>query len=136
MAIIISITVIGAISLIIGIICFFFTIRFIDNSKVIDGVVHDIIKDYINNKSTYYPVVRYFDEFDSKYHNYESNTGYWKSRYRIGDNVQLRYYREEKNRKIRLNTWFDLWGFTFIFTLVGCMFTAFGVFFMMISKLI
>lgn len=122
---------IGGILLAFGIGNLLYTIKFLKNSKTIEGVVQKIKKDsfsYLDTRQTYAPVIKYFDEVESKHCLYESTTGYSKSRFNIGDKVQLRYYRNKDYKQLRLNTWLGIWGFSFVFLLVGTIFTLFSIF--------
>ena len=123
------ISVIGPFLIFLGMVIFVERKKFIKLSKVIDGVIIDIKVGSISHGETYFPIVRYYDEFSRKNKVYESNTGYSFSRFKIGDDLQLRYYSNGIKKKICLNTWFGIWGIPFVLFLVGtvCVFLLLGV---------
>ena len=83
---------IGPLLFIIGVGYLINKIVFIRSSKIIEGKIIEIREGYVNNRKSYFPIVEYRNE-EGKIRSYESNTGYWKSRCKKGDLIELRYIR-------------------------------------------
>jgi hypothetical protein len=115
----------GPLMLVAGIILLFKRRKFAKESSIINGVVTEIRTGPArNNKTAYYPVVRYYDKLAASEEVYESNTAYDSSKYIIGDNVELRYLNNGVKKQLCLNNWFGVWGLSFMLILFGFIFSA------------
>lgn len=116
---------IGPFLLVVGILLFFKRRKFAKESSVVNGVVAEIRTGPANhNRIAYYPVIRYYDILTSSEEMYESNTAYEASKYKIGDNVELRYLNDGSKKQICLNNWSGVWGLSFMLVLFGVIFCA------------
>jgi hypothetical protein len=117
--------VFGPFLLVVGIITFFKRRKFAKESSVINGVVTEIrIGPARNNKTAYYPVIRYFNLLTTLEEVYESNTAYDSSKFKTGDEVELRYLNDGVKKQICLNNWFGVWGLSFMLILFGLIFSV------------
>lgn len=115
----------GPFLIIVGIIILSKRRKFAKESVVINGEVIEIIaRPARRNQTAYYPVVKYFDQSTSSEEVFESNNPYEPSKYKIGDQVELRYLNDSGNKKICLNNWFGVWGLPFMLILFGFIFSA------------
>ena len=113
----------GPFLLVVGIITFFKSNKFVKKSTIINGVVIEIrTRPARRNQTAYYPVIRYYDQSTSSEEVYESNNPYEPSKFHIGDQVELRYLNEGAKKKISLNNWFGVWGLSFMLILFGLIF--------------
>jgi len=123
----------GPFLLVVGILSFIKRRKFAKESAVVNGVVTEIRTGPASkNRTVYYPIVRYYDRLTSSEKMYESNTAYESSKYKIGDNVELRYFNNGLKKQICLNNWFGVWGLSFMLVLFGFIFCAidFALFFL------
>ena len=112
---------------VIGIIIFFKRKEFVNKSIVVNGIVTEIKTGPASkNRTAYYPVVEYLDTYSSIKEVYESNTAYESTKYKIGDKVELRYLNDGFKKQLSMNTWFGIWGFSFMLILFGLIFSVFG----------
>lgn len=111
---------------IIGLVYLLNRVKFVRNAIVIKGKVVDLKRDSINYKKAYFPVVSYIDDM-GKRRTFESDAGYNRSIYNIGDEVELKYYRMGKKRKVSINTVFALYGVSLVFMPIGLLFVVIGV---------
>lgn len=117
----------GPFMLVAGIIAFFKRRKFAKESTIVNGIVTEIkIGPARNNKTAYYPVVRYFDIFTSSEEVYESNSAYDSSKFKIGDKVELRYLNNGVKKQLCMNNWSGVWG-------MSCMLILFGFIFCVID---
>jgi hypothetical protein len=115
----------GPFLLITGLIILIKRRKFVKESTVINGVVSEIKIGIVRrNRKAYYPVVRYFDPVTASEETYESNTSYEASSFRIGDKVELRYLNNGMKKQLCINTWFGIWGLSFMLILFGLIFCA------------
>lgn len=119
--------IIGPVSLIIGILLLIKRKEFVSKSRVISGTVIDTKEGYVNNKKSFFPVIEYYDENNSSKEVFESDTGYNPPKYKVGDIVEVRYYRRGEKKISCLNTWFAIWGGPAIFIPIGALFSIIGV---------
>lgn len=113
----------GPLMLVAGIITLFKRRKFAKESTVVNGVVIEIrTRPVRNNRTAYYPVVRYFDILTSSEEVYESNTAYDSSKFKIGDKVELRYLNDGVKKQLCFNNWSGVWGFSFMLILFGLIF--------------
>ncbi len=118
----------GPFLLVVGIITFFKRRKFAKESTVVSGDVTEIRTGPAkNNKTAYYPVIRYFDLATSSAEVYVSNTPYDASKYKIGDKVELRYLNDGMKKQLCLNNWFGIWGFSFMLILFGLIFCGIDI---------
>lgn len=108
-----------------GIIVFFKRMKFAKESKIISGEVTEIrTRPASKNKVAYYPLIRYNDPMTMKEDVFESRNPYEKSRFSVGDRVELRYQTWGDKKKVCLNDWFALWGLACMLLLFGFIFSV------------
>lgn len=117
----------GSLFFIIGAIAFFKRRYFVKNSIILKGVVIEIRKDNSSDITSYFPVIKYYDEVERREHIFKSETGYNRSKYKVGDEVEIRYLIQHGKSKECLNTWFAIWGFSFLFMTIGALFGLIGI---------
>lgn len=102
-------------------------IKFIPMSKIITGTVIDMrITPAQKGRTAYYPVIEYCDPETNELESFQHEVANGRSKYNIGDSMELRYY-EDGNKKIALiNTWSGIWLTPILSIIAGVIFTAFG----------
>lgn len=114
---------VGPLLVVIGILTLVKKRKFYKASAVVEGTVNQIRTGPASrNRTAYYPVVGYFDESSSKEEIYESNTAYERSKFKIGDRVELRYLNDGLKKQLCLNNWSGIWGLSFMLILFGIIF--------------
>jgi hypothetical protein len=116
MDIIISDAIFGMIILVYGIITIINKRKFIVNSKVIQGIVKEVVYDGLY----YYPVVEYADKDNPNVkHTYELKNCNRSFYHEVGKSVEVLYYNDGSNTKMSINSWLQYWGFTIMLIIVG-----------------
>jgi hypothetical protein len=107
------------------------TKRNIQNSTSVNGVVTKIIDGIdTNGYQSYFPLIEYSDENSGKKCSYRSVNGYWKSKFKIGQNVGLLIRKTENEPEICINTKFDIWGLSVISISMGLIILLIGFYIM------
>ncbi len=116
----------GPFMFVIGIIILCKRKEFVKKSAVINGVITEIKTGPASkNRTAYYPVIEYLVTFSSLKEVYESNTAYESSKFKIGDQVELRYLNDGVKKQLCMNSRFGIRGFSFMFILFGLIFCVF-----------
>lgn len=101
---------------------------FVSKSSVIMGTVIEIHKQYFKGSWHYNPIIEYYNEKINATEKYEHSVGTSKQRYKIGETVDLRYYKDEHKTQVLLNTWFNIWGAPMVLIFMGVMTAIITVF--------
>lgn len=100
------------------------------SSKVIEGEIIDVVEGIrvSDEPPGWRPVIRYWDNHTNSYLIYKSTVGgYFKSNYRIGDKIQLRYLYTDKGADVRINTPFAIYGVSKHFMVIGAIITTISI---------
>lgn len=115
------ILIVSAIALIISILAFMNTLKFLKNGIKISGRVKEIKRTGIDGIQSYYPVIEYYDEHDKRKCTIESNIASSFKNVEVGDKVELLYLSSRRYKKVLINNWPSKWGFplTFLIFSIG-----------------
>ncbi|AAK78737.1 hypothetical protein BJV85_003248 [Clostridium acetobutylicum] len=122
--------VIGLIPLLVGLHYYNEGKKYASESKIIEGEIVDIVKGVkvLDSPQSWCPVIKYWDERSNSYLLYKSSTGHTlKSKYTIGNKIELRHLYTDKGVDIRANTPMDVYGLSRQFMVVGAIITSISV---------
>lgn len=102
------------------------------HSTLIKGTIIELKQDTlgtgVNSVQTFIPIIEYEDMISGTFKTTESNAGYMKGKYAVGDVVELRYYKNGTQPELLMNNWFAKWGAITAFITVGLFFMIFSGF--------
>lgn len=103
-------------------------VKLIPMSKVITGTVVNMQATPANrNRTAYYPVIEYCNPDTNEAESFKHEVANGRSKYNIGDTVELRYYDNGERKLVLINTWSGMWLTPIISMIAGAIFAAFGV---------
>jgi len=116
----------GIIFILLGMVLLKGTIYFVNNSKVLIG---KIINFKASGENRCFPVVEFFDEdiLQKKQLEIKIANVDWSRKHKIGDNIEIRYCRDIKIHKVRINNLFGIWGGVIGSFFIGIAFCVFGI---------
>lgn len=118
--------ILGPILFLVGMIVLIKRIIFLKNAKTVLGTVMEMKKGYIDNRRTYFPVVKYTD-FAGHTKVFESDTGYSSQlKYKVGDTIKCKYRLSKGIDEIHILSFFSLFGISLLFISIGALFSVIG----------
>lgn len=119
-------TLVGAIFLLVGVFLTYQTNDFMNNAVGTSGTVVAVETIYSNDGTSYKPTFSYVDQTGKQYQaeTFISSSSYNFSR---GTLVDI-FYDTRDPSDIRIDSWFSIWGFGFIFMAIGIVPLVIGTF--------
>jgi hypothetical protein len=121
--------VVGLGLLIYGIYIVSLRIKLIPLSVIITGTVTDMKETLTSRRhKAYYPIIEYSNPVTNEKESFQHDIGNGRSKYNIGDNVELRYCNDGAKKLVLINAWSDIWSTPIAVIVAGVIFTAFGLY--------
>ncbi|MFL9453844.1 MULTISPECIES: DUF3592 domain-containing protein [Nostocales] len=120
---------VGTILSVAGIVNGLNTRSFVSQAIPAQGTVVNLIRRFSTDSDgevseLYYPMVR-FTTKSGQERIFESNTGSYPPRFSLGQQVEVLYNSQNPN-SVNINSFFSLWGVTFVLTALGSVFLVIG----------
>jgi len=103
------------------------------NYNKINGKVVELRKELIGESLYFFPNIEYIDLLTKEKRIYKSNAGRMPSKYSVGQIIELRYIQLDDKVQVCIDSWFDVWGTSFLLLLLGSMITFLGLLFNLLS---
>lgn len=85
-------------------------IRLVPMSKIIIGTVIDMNETRTSKgRIAYFPVIEYRDPETCSIESFQHDVGGGRSKYNIGDSLELRYYNDGDKKLVLINSWPGRW---------------------------